>query len=247
MPRCVPARRFRVALAIAKAARRPCRGAHAHAASRYVVGTVRRELDGPVEGALTGAVRPTGSPGRSRTYVASPDSKSGGPCRQTNWGKCVANPRASAGPTPYGPGSTQNHGSHGRPGWPKVEGALARGVGPMCQETERCKPPPPHPRPHEPAGPRTRCSPSSSPPPSRSVRRHRSPPHPLRGPRRPAAAPPSTATGRARARSPSPPRTPGLRIASSGPRASARWAASSTRSSSGATGPERPRASTPVC
>ena len=31
--------------------------------------------------------RPFGSPGRSRTYVASPDSKSGGPCRQTNRGK----------------------------------------------------------------------------------------------------------------------------------------------------------------
>ena len=29
----------------------------------------------------------SGSPGRSRTYVASPDSKSGGPCRQTNRGK----------------------------------------------------------------------------------------------------------------------------------------------------------------
>ncbi|GEM_PF-5832371 len=26
------------------------------------------------------------SPGRSRTYVANPDSKSGGPCRQTNRG-----------------------------------------------------------------------------------------------------------------------------------------------------------------
>ncbi len=30
--------------------------------------------------------RPLGSPGRSRTCVASPDSKSGGPCRQTNRG-----------------------------------------------------------------------------------------------------------------------------------------------------------------
>ncbi len=30
--------------------------------------------------------RAAGSPGRSRTYVASPDSKSGGPCRQTNRG-----------------------------------------------------------------------------------------------------------------------------------------------------------------
>ena len=28
------------------------------------------------------------SPGRSRTFVASPDSKSGGPCRQTNRGMC---------------------------------------------------------------------------------------------------------------------------------------------------------------
>ncbi len=31
-----------------------------------------------------------GSPGRSRTYVASPDSKSGGPCRQTNRGSTDA-------------------------------------------------------------------------------------------------------------------------------------------------------------
>src|SRR5687767_1596370 len=29
------------------------------------------------------------SPGRSRTYVASPDSKSGGPCRQTNRGSAA--------------------------------------------------------------------------------------------------------------------------------------------------------------
>ncbi len=28
----------------------------------------------------------TGSPGRSRTYCANPDSKSGGPCRKTNRG-----------------------------------------------------------------------------------------------------------------------------------------------------------------
>ena len=31
-------------------------------------------------------VKPRSSPGRSRTYVANPDSKSGGPCRQTNRG-----------------------------------------------------------------------------------------------------------------------------------------------------------------
>ena len=36
-----------------------------------------------------------GSPGRSRTYVASPDSKSGGPCRQTNRGKNRQKTRAS--------------------------------------------------------------------------------------------------------------------------------------------------------
>ena len=29
------------------------------------------------------------SPGRSRTYVANPDSKSGGPCRQTNRGSAI--------------------------------------------------------------------------------------------------------------------------------------------------------------
>jgi hypothetical protein len=28
----------------------------------------------------------SGSPGRNRTFVASPDSKSGGPCQQTNRG-----------------------------------------------------------------------------------------------------------------------------------------------------------------
>lgn len=31
-----------------------------------------------------------GSPGRSRTYFANPDSKSGGPCRKTNRGTAVA-------------------------------------------------------------------------------------------------------------------------------------------------------------
>ena len=37
-------------------------------------------------GAAAGAIPLICSPGRSRTYVASPDSKSGGPCRQTNRG-----------------------------------------------------------------------------------------------------------------------------------------------------------------
>ena len=43
--------------------------------------------------------RATGSPGRSRTYVASPDSKSGGPCRQTNRGMLkVTAPRTAVRP-----------------------------------------------------------------------------------------------------------------------------------------------------
>src|SRR3954468_13849249 len=37
------------------------------------------------------------SPGRSRTYVASPDSKSGGPCRQTNRGSVLKGRTREAG------------------------------------------------------------------------------------------------------------------------------------------------------
>ncbi len=43
------------------------------------------------------------SPGRSRTYVANPDSKSGGPCRQTNRGTTStrdASPQGYLGPAP---------------------------------------------------------------------------------------------------------------------------------------------------
>ena len=60
-------------------------------------GTNRKRLAAPSAGCfwpLASGFAATRSPGRSRTYVASPDSKSGGPCRQTNrgmWGP--ANPR----------------------------------------------------------------------------------------------------------------------------------------------------------
>ncbi len=48
----------------------------------------------------------TCSPGRSRTYVANPDSKSGGPCRQTNRGKLLSSrkTRARLGGTSPQPG-----------------------------------------------------------------------------------------------------------------------------------------------
>ena len=49
----------------------------------------RRRARGSAGSRTHPTTRTTSSPGRSRTYVASPDSKSGGPCRQTNRGMCA--------------------------------------------------------------------------------------------------------------------------------------------------------------